>query len=305
MNRYQHMRTFDKYDTIDITDLLCASVSNISSKIEDDILIIANVLDTNTCSSIIDRTDEMYKHMNNEYDLSQRDSLRFLSINKKFGEYIWQIIEDDFTKYYKNANDPTYANNTYRPDRPFGFGVKGVWNPLCINECFRFNKYVSPSTGFTYHRDACYVEDYNTRSIYTMLIYLNDCDNEGCTRFVEPIRLDKRKSGETVSEELQFGFRETSKIFPRAGTVVIFDHNRIHCGDKLTQGNKYVIRSDIVFRRISLPDEYGPHLWQTSEEFRNAVNFYQDAKRYEMNGLIKEASKLYEIGLSYRQTNYL
>lgn len=84
--------------------------------------------------------------------------------------------------------------------KPYGFGVEGQWFPSGINSCFRYSRYQAPSVGFDYHRDSCYVETADKRSVLTLLIYLNDDYDGGTTDFVQT--KSPRKIGQIVSEEM-------------------------------------------------------------------------------------------------------
>ncbi|RPE08272.1 oxidoreductase, 2OG-Fe(II) oxygenase [Chitinophaga lutea] len=97
-------------------------------------------------------------------------------------------------------------------------------NACGLNELFRFYKY-SPGQRFKMHKDGCFIRDLTEASQYTFLIYLN----EGYT------------GGETV-------FSSGEVICPSTGTALIFYHPLRHEGSLLTEGVKYVLRSDIMYR---------------------------------------------------------
>lgn len=314
-DRKKYMRTFDEYIKVDLPyclDNICQDKSSIKHWIEDDILFIDNILTSEWCEKIIKSTDEHYKSMKSEYQIDQRDSDRFLTINKELSLFLWTHIKDYMDQYMQNAESPITSKDTKRPNMPFGFGVKGKWKPVGINECFRFNKYTGPSIGFKPHRDSLYVESYDSRSIYTILIYLNELKEtdsskeNGETVFIEPLDVEL-KEFPTVSEEIENGFKITSKIKPKQGMIAIMSHNRIHCGAPIETINekKYVVRSDVVFECYERPDSYDPSLWRTSDLFLKSVGLYNDAKQYEMSGKINESSECYEKGLAIRQHTYI
>ena len=92
-----------------------------------------------------------------------------------------------------------------------------------LNEMFRFYKY-DPGQEFKKHRDQSYIRNANESSYFTFMIYLND-DFEG---------------GETVFTNV--------KIKPRKGTALIFLHDLEHEGSQLLKGQKYVLRTDIMYK---------------------------------------------------------
>ncbi len=311
INQKKFMRTFDKYVKIDIP---LPSITNIdlSVSVIDDVLLIDGLLDRRWCQTVIDLTNESYSSLRDEYPESSRDSERFLTINTNLSKFLWENINEIFKNYFNDSSSPIQTK-TNRPNIPYGFGVSGKWKPIRINECFRFNKYIGPSVGFKPHRDSLYVESYDKRSIYTILIYLNDIDincNEGDfdanTVFLKPkLNNNDYKLPLTVNEELINGSTITSCIKPKAGSIAIMCHNRIHCGMPFKSGYKYVIRSDIIFERYEHPEYYTPQLWRYNELFLKAVGLYNDAKAFEMCGDVISSTKFYEKGLAIRQSTYI
>ncbi|MEO1053041.1 MAG: 2OG-Fe(II) oxygenase [Bacteroidota bacterium] len=102
----------------------------------------------------------------------------------------------------------------------------GLSKSMGLNELFRFYKY---STGqrFKKHRDGSYVRNEFEASYFTFMIYLNQ-DYQG---------------GETAFEDLV--------ISPETGDAIIFPHSVFHEGKEVVIGLKYVLRTDIMYRRQS------------------------------------------------------
>ncbi|MEI3788701.1 MULTISPECIES: prolyl hydroxylase family protein [unclassified Chryseobacterium] len=92
-----------------------------------------------------------------------------------------------------------------------------------FNEMFRVYKY-SPGQRFKMHRDGSYIRNENEKSFYTFLIYLND-DFEG---------------GETEFESL-------FTVAPKKGSALVFYHPLRHEGKTLISGQKYVLRTDVMY----------------------------------------------------------
>lgn len=96
-----------------------------------------------------------------------------------------------------------------------------IKNPVGINESFRFYKY-ERGQEFKKHKDCSFIRNKNERSSYSLLIYLND-DFEG---------------GETVFNKIS--------LVPKIGTAVFFPHTLEHSSNKLLDGLKYILRTDIM-----------------------------------------------------------
>jgi prolyl 4-hydroxylase len=79
---------------------------------------------------------------------------------------------------------------------------------------------------FKPHQDIDFVKSETEKSFFSLLIYLND-------NFV---------GGETIFEN--------AIVKPVAGSALVFPHILLHSGAKVTQGIKYVLRSDIIYREI-------------------------------------------------------
>lgn len=110
----------------------------------------------------------------------------------------------------------------------------GVWYLKELNSRLRFCKY-SANQYFHRHLDGIHYRNDTTQSKLTFMIYLNSA-----TEF---------KGGRT----LFFKTKETTEIWasyiPKQGDLIVFDHNVWHEGEVLTQGEKFVLRSDILYSK--------------------------------------------------------
>jgi prolyl 4-hydroxylase len=101
----------------------------------------------------------------------------------------------------------------------------GDWRLLGLNEFFRLYRY-RPGEYFRWHRDGAFVRSPDERSLLSWLLYLNDGFEGGQTQF----------SGDV-------------EVRPRPGLILVFAHGALHQGAPVTAGTKYVLRSDVMFRR--------------------------------------------------------
>jgi hypothetical protein len=282
---YENLRTFDKLIHIDFELEESKGEEKLNkTHITDEIFIIDNVLKNNECDDLVKKTKQHYANMSREYPSDIRGNNRVLVISEKLKETINGRIMDVVN----------FPDNV----KPCGFGTDGKWKYLNVNECFRFSEYVSPNVGFLPHRDATYIKDENNRSIYTIIIYLNEEYDGGNTYFCEPKR--DRIKGETVNEELSEGHETFFTYKPKKCSALIFNHNIVHAGDTVVSGTKYILRSDLVFTRTEFPDNYN-YDWKKSPDFIQAVKYYREAFNQELEGNIEKASEMFERGLSYRQ----
>ncbi len=94
-----------------------------------------------------------------------------------------------------------------------------------LNERFRFYRYTEGEY-FNWHGDGSFLRSDGERSLFTAMLYLNDDFEGGTTDF--------------------WGGRS---ITPQRGMALVFEHRRLHRGAAVTRGRKYVLRSDVMYRR--------------------------------------------------------
>mmetsp|Transcript_39666 Transcript_39666/g.95834 ORF Transcript_39666/g.95834 Transcript_39666/m.95834 type:complete len:228 (-) Transcript_39666:51-734(-) len=83
----------------------------------------------------------------------------------------------------------------------------------------------------------------DTRSFLTFLIYLNDGFEGGATRFYQSSSSSNESSGGMVAQGVQ----------PKKGCILVFPQGNtaslLHEGSAVTKGTKYVVRTDVLYRR--------------------------------------------------------
>ena len=99
-----------------------------------------------------------------------------------------------------------------------------------FNERFRGYRY-QQGMRFAPHSDGAFIRNDDEQSWYTFIAYLNQDFEGGNTTFL-------------VKPEVS--------IEPHTGMALLFQHPLIHEGSEVTQGTKYVLRSDIMYRTPSI-----------------------------------------------------
>ena len=102
----------------------------------------------------------------------------------------------------------------------------GDWSACGVNERFRFYRY-DIGQQFDWHYDGYFERDNGERSHLTFMVYLND-------GFV---------GGNTTLEGMN--------IAPKKGLALFFIHRILHKGQPIVDGRKYVLRTDVMYRRNS------------------------------------------------------
>jgi 2OG-Fe(II) oxygenase superfamily len=71
----------------------------------------------------------------------------------------------------------------------------GTWKIKTINSYWRISQYAQEGAHFGPHRDACYEQDHQNRSFYTLMIYLQTSEQGGRTNFLKRVTTDRDEKG--------------------------------------------------------------------------------------------------------------
>lgn len=128
-----------------------------------------------------------------------------------------------------NCNTSAHHNNNNIEE-----GENDRITAVGLNERLRFMKYTkghffAPHQDIQYTRGSEFGAKAGETSHITVQIYLNDKFKGGTTRFVCEGRY--------------------YDVQPRKGSALIFDHNLVHEATLVTRGQKYSVRTDIMFKR--------------------------------------------------------
>lgn len=109
------------------------------------------------------------------------------------------------------------------------------WDLAGLNERFRFYLYEHGQT-FKPHYDASYEVNKWHSSQLTLLVYLNDGYTGGETIFYHDSGM-RKPCMET----------QMACIQSKAGQILIFEHQQLHEGALVLAGQKYVLRTDVMY----------------------------------------------------------
>ncbi|ETO29871.1 hypothetical protein RFI_07249 [Reticulomyxa filosa] len=172
---------------------------------------VSNIWSEEECKHYIEATETMgYESIDWEYAPEYRNCQRVLTLSETVSKDLWLRLRKHLTK---EAVDFV---------RPFGFGNEGVWIPLGINAALRFTKY-GKGHYFKPHRDGSFVHDANLRSVYTVMIYLNEDFEGGETRFFHTHKNERYLTSNDF---------DAFHVRPATGTCLIFNHD--------VSGTKYI-----------------------------------------------------------------
>jgi hypothetical protein len=110
------------------------------------------------------------------------------------------------------------------------------------------------------------------RSFLTVNIYLNNAYTGGTTNFI-------KEHYTTIDQRVI-----THQVVPEPGMALVFWHPILHEGDRVTSGVKYIMRTDVVYRKSNTV---------TSSSEHQAMALFRLAEQKEAEGNSMEAMQLY------------
>ncbi|KAG9228989.1 hypothetical protein BJ875DRAFT_214147 [Amylocarpus encephaloides] len=113
------------------------------------------------------------------------------------------------------------------------------WRITGLNERFRLCRY-DKGGKFSPHYDGRHMPDLDTQSFMTVNVYLNTVPEELCGA--------TRALG---SPHFSLAGKVLAKIQPRLGIAAIFRDTLWHDGEELVDGEKYLLRADVIKREES------------------------------------------------------
>ena len=169
--------------------------------------------------------------------------------------------------------------------------LEGCWEAAGLNAHLLINRYASGGH-FAPHADGSTIVDFNTRSLYTVLIYLNDVRQGGATQLLS----DEQREATTVDGDT--GARLASQasvvhaVAPVAGRTLVYWHEVMHAGEPVGDGCvKYCIRSDVMYRRTPAVCAE-PHDLEAFELFQRARELEASGKPMEAVPLLRRAARI-------------
>lgn len=211
-------------------------------------VVIPNVFSKEECNDLIARADEAgYEEAMVNIGGGRQQTMQEFRNNDRciiddpvLAELMWQRIWSECNRNDENA---MLVEKLLEP--------KGKWQPVGINERLRFLRY-KPGTFFSPHYDGSYVRGDEAgihrsgeQSFVTVQLYLNNDFYGGETRF-------KANNG-------RGRMSKNDDVFPQTGSVLLFQHHILHEGCPVVKGQKYVIRSDVMYTKKGPDHEYSRH----------------------------------------------
>eukprot|EP00798_Chlamydomonas_sp_ICE-L_P006315 gene6315-biopygen1457 len=195
-----------------------------------DAFIVRNVLSAEECDGYIKQAEmEGFKRpgINGVVFAGRRE--RVVMTSEELAARLWDKIRDNLTDrvlYTKNASFSGPKKDVL---------LSGLYTPTHVSDFYRFSKYC-PGDEFLTHTDTCFAKDEGETGLCTVLLYLNGGDFQG---------------GETVLYNKKNGLDPELTVTPERGLALVFYHMVPHARLKVLTGHKYVVRTEVMYRRVS------------------------------------------------------
>jgi len=176
--------------------------------------------------------------------LTPDECARFIATSEAVGYGDAPITTGDgpilFKEFRNNErvmiDDPATAAELYERVRSFLPDDFLGWQPSGVNERFRYYRYTAGQK-FDWHSDGEYHRGNGEESKYTFMVYLSGGIAGGETLF----HLHEGEVRDDVADV---------RVIPVPGTALLFRHDILHTGAVVTDGIKYVMRTDVMFRPV-------------------------------------------------------
>lgn len=184
-------------------------------------LLIPSAFTDEFCDQIIAKKKNSFKKAITHYPTSYRNNERQVTDNKQLSEALFSEIKNHIPDKIKIEG--------------ISLSEHGTWEVDHLNPRIRICRYLKGQY-FHKHLDGIHFVSETQQSKLTFMIYLNG------------------EEGFTGGKTLFFNSKKDDTIIgtyePKKGDLIIFDHNLWHSGATVTSGEKYILRSDIIYRRI-------------------------------------------------------
>lgn len=167
------------------------------------------------CSALLAAAEQL-GFGSTSYSKDYRGNLRLTARDQSLADAMWRRLEP--------LLDPSLA-----------LGAQ-TWRAIGLNPCWRLSKYY-PGDRFARHIDYSVDKSTEEKSMLTVNIYLNDDFEAGSTRFFS----DRQVPDADLT------------VQPRRGLCLLFRQTPgkayIHDGERVRSGLKYLLRSDVMYRK--------------------------------------------------------
>lgn len=208
-----------------------------------EIWLVEGLLSNDECMSLINRSERI-GYGPTDFAKSYRGNLRLTTTDSGLAKSVWKRLQPLLPAVLSLKAPRPLVDESWWAHYP---NVDGKWEAIGLNECWRLAKY-HPGDQFMCHCDGAFERHASLEmSMLSATIYLNDGYCGGKTRFYlsdDPYFECRADFGEPDFE-----------IVPKTGMCLLFRQppgcTYWHDGQALASGQKYLLRSDVMYRKRS------------------------------------------------------
>jgi NAD+ synthase (glutamine-hydrolysing) len=139
----------------------------------------------------------------------------------------------------------------YEPNGSTNWKPYEQWRAIGINPLFRVMKYTNDDVLYPHYDDSFYKSD-TQRSLKTVILSVQAADLGGATRFLKDEQLSLPFEKRDFSDKPEITKDdEVIQMFNKEGSALVFNHRILHDGQKIEQGEKIIIRTEIMYERTT------------------------------------------------------
>eukprot|EP00438_Fugacium_kawagutii_P018462 Skav204791 [mRNA] locus=scaffold763:363850:364956:+ [translate_table: standard] len=240
-----------------------------------DAFVLDDVLTEEECQSLIHHADGLWTFWENDPSrprISFRNAHTIEVTHDQLAERIWQRVSEFVRPEVQLSED----------DPRFEIDIQGTWKPYAVNPKLLLSRYLEGGH-FSPHTDGTTVIDFNRRTFYSCVLFLNSSAWGGHTRLYADEQMGKELQKDDAGRLTGDPSLILSQVEPKPGRMLVFYHRLMHEG--VPAAEKYIIRTDILYRReVELC---------TAPEDVKAFELYQKAQLLAEEGDCKGAAELF------------
>jgi len=239
-----------------------------------DAFVLDGVLSSEECTSLVKQADGLWSFWDSSATprVSFRNASTIEVTHQELADRIWSRV----------GNLVTPCVSISEEDERFEVDIQGDWKPYAMNPKLLLSRYLHGGH-FSPHTDGTTVVDFNRRTFYSCVLFLNASPWGGhtCLYANSQIGRELQQDGEgrlTGDPELVL-----EAVPPAPGRMLVFYHRLMHEG--VPAAEKYIIRTDVLYRRE-------PEMCTAPEDIQ-AFDMYQEAQLLAERGDCQAAAALF------------
>lgn len=239
-----------------------------------DAFVLDGVLSAEECQSLVEQADGLWSFWDSsgEQRKSFRDAHTVEVTHRDLADRMWGRVQ--------HLVEPLVSISDGDPHHEVD--IEGTWHACGINPNMLLGRYLDGGH-FSPHTDGTTVVDFNCRTFYSCVLFLNESPWGGGTRIYSDEQMQKPLVPDENSRLTGDPSLVLAEVAPRAGRMLVFYHRLMHEG--VPAKEKFILRTDVLYHRE-------PEQCTAPEDIR-AFEMYQEAQLQAEHGNCQEAADLF------------